>query len=251
MTFRSDVIAKQVRVSGAFYPGMTYDKPFDVPVVYEDDHMAVGEYLFFFLGFVSCISFNSNPSKTFFFFAKSSNLLPVNKPAGVITYRRKSEGQSNRQSLSGALPFCLRPPSEGTIAILRKPAPVHRLDKPTSGLMLVAKTKPAMIDLSQQFADRRVKKTYTAIVNGIPDEPKESRISKDDAKAKGVHIPCSNNEDDENWQLIDFSLDGKHAITIWRPLQYAKSLKADQGYLTMVELKPKTGRYHQVSYYIM
>lgn len=189
---------------------------------------------------------NIQDSCTFYIFVKSISCT-VNKPAGVITYRRKSEGQSNRQSLSGALPFCLHPPSEGTIAILRKPAPVHRLDKPTSGLMLVAKTKPAMIDLSQQFVDRRIKKTYTAILNGIPDEPLESRVSKEDAKAMGVHIHTSENDDNENWQLIDFPLDGKHAITLWRPIQYAKSLKADQGYLTMVELKPKTGRYHQVS----
>lgn len=124
---------------------------------------------------------------------------------------------------------------------------MHRLDKPTSGLMLVAKTKPAMVELSRQFVDRRVKKTYTAIVNGIPDEPLESSISVEDARAMGVHIPMSEGDnDEENWQLIDFTLDGKHAITIWKPLQYAKSLKADQGYLTMVELKPKTGRFHQV-----
>merc|ERR1712127_655997 len=88
---------------------------------------------------------------------------------------------------------------------------------------------------------------YTAIVNGIPDESMESRISVKEARDLGVDIPISldsNNHGD--WHLIDFTLDGKHAITVWRTLQYAKSLKADQGYLTMIELKPKTGRYHQL-----
>merc|ERR1712127_812887 len=88
---------------------------------------------------------------------------------------------------------------------------------------------------------------YTAIVNGIPDESMESRISVKEARDLGVDIPISLDSNNNNdWHLIDFTLDGKHAITVWRTLQYAKSLKADQGYLTMIELKPKTGRYHQL-----
>lgn len=204
-----DVIAIQVRMGGAFYPGMTYSKPpFEVPVVYEDDHFAI-----------------------------------VNKPAGVVTYNHRNGGHS-RMALRAALPFVLKPPSNGTTAILRKPAPVHRLDKPTSGLLLVAKTKPAMVNLSRQFVERKIKKTYTAIVNGIPDEPRETSISGATAKEMGVHI--NRDGDDTNWQLIDYTLDEKHAITIWRALQYAQSLRADQGILTMVELKPKTGRFHQL-----
>ena len=65
---------------------------------------------------------------------------------------------------------------------------VHRLDKPTAGLLLIAKTKPAMVDITRQFVERRVKKTYTAILNGIPDEPMESRLSTVDAHELGVDV---------------------------------------------------------------
>lgn len=107
-----------------------------------------------------------------------------------------------------------------------------------------------MVDLSRQFVERKVKKTYTAIVNGIPDEPIESRITGTEARAMGVDIPLYEETNSvsqtDNWQLIDVPLDGKSAVTVWRAVQYAKSLKADQGILTMVELKPKTGRFHQL-----
>jgi len=88
-----------------------------------------------------------------------------------------------------------------------------------------------------------VKKTYTAIVNGIPNEPPETSISSHDAYMLGVDVDP---DDKHQWQVIDHTLDEKHAITIWRPLRYVKSLKARDCVLTLVELKPKTGRYHQL-----
>merc|ERR1712146_596874 len=52
--------------------------------------------------------------------------------------------------------------------------------------------------------------------------------------------------DADKWQLIDHALDQKSAITLWKTLKYVESLKAKDGYLTLVEMKPKTGRYHQL-----
>jgi 23S rRNA-/tRNA-specific pseudouridylate synthase len=100
-----------------------------------------------------------------------------------------------------------------------------------------------MVHLSHQFRDRKVKKTYVAVVNGIPDEPQETSISSLEAYAMGVDVDPSSKD---QWQLIDYPLDEKSAVTIWRSLKYAKSLKAKQNYCTLVELKPKTGRYHQL-----
>jgi 23S rRNA-/tRNA-specific pseudouridylate synthase len=117
------------------------------------------------------------------------------------------------------------------------------LDKPTSGLLLIAKTKPAMIDLSRQFRDRIVKKTYVAVVNGIPLDPGETAISSEGAYDLGVDVDPGSKD---MWQLIDHPLDEKSAVTIWRSLKYAKSLKANENYVTLVELKPKSGRYHQL-----
>ena len=205
---QTDVIGQQVRMHGGFYPGFQTTKPpFELPVVFEDDHFAI-----------------------------------VNKPAGVVCYsqRKQSHGM---MTVRAALPFVLKPPKRGTLAIIRRPASVHRLDKPTSGLLLVAKTKPAMVDLTRQFAERRVRKTYSAIVNGIPDEPAATSISTKDALRMGVDVGV---DEDCKWQLIDHALDEKSAVTVWRPVEYVKSLKANDGFLTLVELKPKTGRYHQL-----
>lgn len=206
--FPGDVLAKQVRMGSGKYPVLNYKKPpFDLPVVYEDDHFAI-----------------------------------VNKPEGIVVYAHK-QGGHGVMTVRAGLPFAVKPPRAGIYSSLRRPQPVHRLDKPTSGLLLIAKTKPAMVDLSHQFRDRKVKKTYTALVNGIPEEPPATSISSSEAYNMNVDVDP---EDRGQWQLIDEPLDEKSAVTIWRPLQYVKSLKANQKYCTLVELKPKTGRYHQL-----
>ena len=146
-------------------------------------------------------------------------------------------------TIRSALPYVLKPPRKGTVSILRRPATVHRLDKPTSGLLIVAKTKPAMIDLTRQFVERRVKKTYTAIVNGIPDTVGVTGISSFDAHNMGFDVDSLDND---LWNLIDHPIDEKSATTLWRSTKYARSLVAKDETITMVELKPKTGRFHQL-----
>mmetsp|Transcript_55808 Transcript_55808/g.167264 ORF Transcript_55808/g.167264 Transcript_55808/m.167264 type:complete len:307 (-) Transcript_55808:148-1068(-) len=198
-------------MGGGFYPDNNYHKPpFDLPVVYEDDHFAI-----------------------------------VNKPSGVVVYSHRKGGHG-RMSVRSACPFVLQPPRPGTEWILRRPQPVHRLDKPTSGLLLVAKTKPALVDLTRQFVERRVRKTYTAIVNGIPFEDAATAISSKEGRDLGVDIPPKEDEEGAQWQLIDHALEGKSALTVWRSRRFAKSLKARDGTLTLVDLKPKTGRFHQI-----
>jgi 23S rRNA-/tRNA-specific pseudouridylate synthase len=78
---------------------------------------------------------------------------------------------------------------------------------------------------------------------GIPTEASETAISSEAAYDMGVDVDP---KDDELWQHIDFTLEEKSAVTMWKALRYAKSLHAKDGILTMVELKPKTGRYHQL-----
>jgi 23S rRNA-/tRNA-specific pseudouridylate synthase len=78
---------------------------------------------------------------------------------------------------------------------------------------------------------------------GIPTEASETAISSEAAYDMGVDVDP---KDDELWQHIDFTLEEKSAVTMWKALRYVKSLHAKDGILTMVELKPKTGRYHQL-----
>jgi hypothetical protein len=117
--FPGDVIGMQVRMGGGQYLGVNNKKPpFALPIVYEDDHFAL-----------------------------------VNKPAGVVVYSHKNGGHGI-MTVRAALPFALTPPKLGTYSIIRRPVSVHRLDKPTSGILCIAKTKPAMVDLSRQFRER-------------------------------------------------------------------------------------------------
>lgn len=205
--FAGDILARQIRMSTGAYAPMTYKQPFEMDVVYEDDHFAI-----------------------------------VNKPAGVVVYANRGGGHG-RMTIRAVLPFILSPPTAGVMSVLRLPQPVHRLDKPTQGLLLIAKTKPALISLTTQFVLRTIKKTYTAIINGIPPEPINTSISAKKAHELGVDIDPNS---DVKWQLIDEPLDEKSAVTVWRALRYAKCLKAVDQTLTLVELKPKTGRYHQL-----
>jgi len=102
------------------------------------------------------------------------------------------------------------------------------MNRPTSGLMVIAKTKAAATYLAQQFEYRKAKKSYVAIVNGSP-------IFKSDSK-----------EGSFDWNTIDYDLEEKSAITQWRTIEKVRSLRGTEGHITLLELKPKTGRYHQL-----
>ena len=99
---------------------------------------------------------------------------------------------------------------------LSQPRPVHRLDVPTGGILLVAKTEHALVNCSKQFENKIVKKRYRAIAIG--------KIEKE-----GV---------------IDFPIENREAKTKYIPLLSIPSLK--NGYLTLLDLIPITGRRHQL-----
>ncbi len=194
------------------YPNIEYSRPqFQLPVLYEDDHLAV-----------------------------------INKPAGVAVYsetRKSGAGDKTgtRKTVHFALPFVLTPPKKGTSGgILRRPGIVHRLDKPTSGLLLVAKTKASMDNLKEQFRNREIQKIYTAIVNGdlTPHQEEYQKQQRKETK--------TSQNSTEVWNLINFPLGGKHALTSWKILKRAPSLNARDGFLTMIRVRLHTGRYHQI-----
>lgn len=99
---------------------------------------------------------------------------------------------------------------------LQIPHPVHRLDKATSGLLIIAKSKRAQIELGKQFQSNEVRKTYHAVVLG--------KIDKE--------------------LIINSDVDSKSAYTKVTPIESSPSIKSD--YLTLVKLEPKTGRKHQL-----
>ena len=104
---------------------------------------------------------------------------------------------------------------------LGKPRPVHRLDGPTGGLLVIAKTSRVDAALRQAFADRACHKVYWALVHG--------RVEEDEGT-------CSE------------PLGGKPSTTHYRVLQRSRSLgsRCEDGWLTTVECVPTTGRMHQI-----
>jgi tRNA pseudouridine65 synthase/23S rRNA pseudouridine1911/1915/1917 synthase len=135
-------------------------------------------------------------------------LAVVEKPAGFYT------SGNHPLTLDRALPYNLSKSNQDDA--LSAPYPVHRLDQPTSGILLVAKTQQVLIDISQQFAKGSIRKIYTALVHGLTE--------------KGF----INNE----------TIGDKKAQTRFVKIHHLPSLKND--YLSLVDCYPTTGRKHQI-----
>ena len=119
------------------------------------------------------------------------------------------------------------PMSAPSDSILGKPRPVHRLDAPTGGVLVVAKTRRSEVLLKKMFQERTCHKTYRALVYGK------------------VHMIGCNGGGNRTGEC-DVPLSGKPALTIYRPLRYVQSVRSRDGWLTVMELKPVTGRQHQL-----
>jgi 23S rRNA pseudouridine955/2504/2580 synthase len=114
----------------------------------------------------------------------------------------------------------------------QKPRLVHRLDKDTSGCLLVAKTRFAATQLTGAFRHRSARKIYWALVAGVP-KPKQGRISTYLAKEEG--------EEDTIMRIAAHGEEGaSHAVT------YYAVVEASASKLAWVSLKPVTGRTHQL-----
>ena len=103
---------------------------------------------------------------------------------------------------------------------------VHRLDRDTSGVIIVAKNFATKAKLQKQFQERKTHKTYYAIVEGIPKQPHAI-----------INVPLARNLKKPTTFMPDTK--GREAITEYRVIQQGQKR-------TLVELKPKTGRTHQL-----
>lgn len=109
-----------------------------------------------------------------------------------------------------------------------RPGLIHRLDKDTTGIMVLGKTEHAMTELSEQFFERTVERRYTALVWGDV---------KEDGTVTG-HIG-RHRRDRKLFQVFEHQEEGKHAVTHFRVLERL-------GPVTLVECKLETGRTHQI-----
>ena len=113
---------------------------------------------------------------------------------------------------------------------------MHRLDRTTSGVMLVAKTQDAYTHLKKEFKERRVEKTYRAIVYGHMEAGAGSVVAE----------ICRSSEPPKFWYAESCSQENpRAAITDWRVLSRGVDSTSGEKYTTL-SITPKTGRTHQI-----
>jgi 23S rRNA pseudouridine1911/1915/1917 synthase len=154
---------------------------------------------------------------------EDQDLLVVNKPPGLVVH--PGAGHQRGTLLNALVHHC---PELKDIGEVSRPGLVHRLDKDTSGLLVVAKTALAHAALVAQFQEHAITKIYQALVwDRLPEI--EGRIEKE----VGRHPTARQ-------KMSVHARRGKPAITFWRVVQEFP------GPLTLVELSPQTGRTHQL-----
>ncbi len=182
---------------------------------------------------------------------EDENIIAINKPSGLVVH---SDGKTDEPNVADWVlehypetedvgePLVL---TNGTI--IKRPGIVHRLDRDTSGIMLIAKNQESFLNLKEQFQNRTTQKTYRAFVYG--------RVKNDEGV---IDRPIGRSKKDFRRWTAQRDIRGKErdAVTEYKvlnrglaptPMNIGVSSRSERGDgYSLVEVYPKTGRTHQI-----
>jgi 23S rRNA pseudouridine1911/1915/1917 synthase len=156
---------------------------------------------------------------------EDDSLIILNKPSGIVVH----PGYGNYSgTLVNGLVYHFKDLPLNKNSEIPRPGLVHRLDKNTTGLMVIAKTEQALTHLSKQFFDRTIERRYNAIAWGdiLEDGTIIGNVGRSIHNRKVMNV-------------FDDPEMGKHAVTHYKVLERF-------GYVTLIECKLETGRTHQI-----
>lgn len=157
-------------------------------------------------------------------------LLVLNKPVGLVVH--PAPGHADSTLVNALLAHC--GDSLSGIGGVKRPGIVHRLDKDTSGLMVVAKTDQAHHALTEQFADRSLSRTYQAVVWGRP------------SPATGTIQTLIGRDPKNRQKMAVVTHNGREAITHYKTLSTFQMSQEARLSISLVECTLATGRTHQI-----
>lgn len=154
---------------------------------------------------------------------EDEDIIVVNKPKGMVVH--PANGNPDGTLVNAIMAICKE--SLSGIGGEIRPGIVHRLDKDTSGAIIVAKNDKAHIQLSEDLKNHKIKKTYIALVRGIVKENEAT-----------INMPIARSKQDRKKMAVDKN--GKEAITHFKVLN-----RYNEKY-TLLEINIETGRTHQI-----
>lgn len=154
---------------------------------------------------------------------EDNHLIAVNKRSGDIVQGDKTGDEPMSEVVKRYLKDKYNKPGNVFCGV------IHRLDRPTTGIVLFARTSKALARMNEQFRDKQVQKTYWAVTKNRPKEP-NARLS---------HWLKKNQQKNKSFASATETRDSKHAV-----LSYQLMASSDNYHL--LQVLPETGRHHQI-----